>query len=545
MTAGRARWGLVALFAVAAVVATLPAVGALRSEFMADGAPGYGEAASGDHLQTTYRFWLVGHQLERGEQPRGSTRTASSRSWSRRPSSAAGPTGSRSGRSTPSSARSSRGTCFCSRSPSPRASSPTSGCGSSIFLRRPPRSAAWRSSSRRTGCSRAAATCSAGSPCSSRSRSGPTSARAGLRPAARHICGARSRRRPSSRSRSPASSTSPSACSRSSPPTRRSASRGRPRSGPGEERWPPPPRGWSRRRSSSPARRSRRGGASPRSPTTRPSPLDVLSRWRLHGPERFVYLGWLLPVLAVVGLVLLARRRRGLAILLGLAALLPALLALGTNLPLYETLRDVFPPLRYPRVPGRFLPLANLALAALAAVAVGGGSRALPGAAPRGRRRGAPRARRRRPARLPAARERGRPGQRRLRRARRLGPGPRPRAPDLPARHGPVRERVPVLHPAGAEGAADRVRARAGGGLRLHRAVQPARLRRLAPRRPGGAGGARHPLDPLARRALPAVGDAGRVARERGAPARGARDRRRRPGGLPVGARAGRRAARP
>ncbi|MGH3041929.1 MAG: hypothetical protein ACRDNG_09380, partial [Gaiellaceae bacterium] len=58
-----------------------------------------------------------------------------------------------------------------------------------------------------------------------------------------------------------------------------------------------------------------------------------------------------------------------LAILLGLAALVPALLALGTNLPLYETLRDVFPPLRYPRVPGRFLPLANLALAALAAVA--------------------------------------------------------------------------------------------------------------------------------------------------------------------------------
>jgi hypothetical protein len=99
-------------------------------------------------------------------------------------------------------------------------------------------------------------------------------------------------------------------------------------------------------------------------------PLDFVSRWRLHGPERFVYLGWLLPVLAVAGLVLLARRRRGLAILLGLTALVPALLALGTNLPLYETLRDVFPPLRYPRVPGRFLPVANLALAALAAVAV-------------------------------------------------------------------------------------------------------------------------------------------------------------------------------
>ncbi|HXV32686.1 MAG TPA: hypothetical protein VD769_01655, partial [Gaiellaceae bacterium] len=100
------------------------------------------------------------------------------------------------------------------------------------------------------------------------------------------------------------------------------------------------------------------------------SPLDLLSRWQLAGPERFVYLGWLLPALAITGLVLLGRSRRwGLAILLGLAALVPALLALGTNLPLYETLRDVFPPLRYPRVPGRFLPLANLALAALAAVA--------------------------------------------------------------------------------------------------------------------------------------------------------------------------------
>jgi hypothetical protein len=99
-------------------------------------------------------------------------------------------------------------------------------------------------------------------------------------------------------------------------------------------------------------------------------PLDVMSRWRLHGLERFVYVGWLTPVLAVAGLVLLARRRLGLAVLLGLAALLPVLLALGTNLPGYELMRDVFPPLRYPRVPGRFLPIADLALAAGAAVAV-------------------------------------------------------------------------------------------------------------------------------------------------------------------------------
>ena len=99
------------------------------------------------------------------------------------------------------------------------------------------------------------------------------------------------------------------------------------------------------------------------------SGVDFASRWRLHGLERFVYLGWLTPALALAGLVLLARRRPWLAAVLGVAALVPAVLALGTNLPLYETLRDVFPPLRYPRVPGRFLPLANLALAALAAVA--------------------------------------------------------------------------------------------------------------------------------------------------------------------------------
>ena len=100
------------------------------------------------------------------------------------------------------------------------------------------------------------------------------------------------------------------------------------------------------------------------------SPLDVVSRWRLHGLERFVYVGWVTPALALAGLILLARRRLGLAVLLGLAALLPVLLALGTNLPGYEALRDVFPPLRYPRVPGRFLPIADLALAAGAAVTV-------------------------------------------------------------------------------------------------------------------------------------------------------------------------------
>ena len=36
---------------------------------MAEGKPGSGEAAPGDHLQTGYNLWLVGHQLEHGRAP--------------------------------------------------------------------------------------------------------------------------------------------------------------------------------------------------------------------------------------------------------------------------------------------------------------------------------------------------------------------------------------------------------------------------------------------------------------------------------------------
>jgi hypothetical protein len=100
--------------------------------------------------------------------------------------------------------------------------------------------------------------------------------------------------------------------------------------------------------------------------------LDLVSRWARRGLEHFVYLGWLLPALGLAGAAVLARGRKPwLAVVLGLGVLLPVLLALGTNFPLYEPLRDVFPPLRFPRVPGRLLPVAALALAALAAVAVG------------------------------------------------------------------------------------------------------------------------------------------------------------------------------
>jgi hypothetical protein len=99
--------------------------------------------------------------------------------------------------------------------------------------------------------------------------------------------------------------------------------------------------------------------------------LDLVSRWQPEQPERFVYVGWLLPALAASGAVALWQaRRRALTVVLGVAAVVPLLLALGTNLPLYEWLWDAFPPLRFPRVPGRLVPVADLALAALAAAAV-------------------------------------------------------------------------------------------------------------------------------------------------------------------------------
>jgi hypothetical protein len=99
--------------------------------------------------------------------------------------------------------------------------------------------------------------------------------------------------------------------------------------------------------------------------------IDLLDRWHRPASEEFVFLGWVTPVLAVAGLVFLLRRQRALAVLLGAAAAVPILLALGTNLPFYSALWEVLPPFRFPRVPERLLPIAVLALAALAAFAVG------------------------------------------------------------------------------------------------------------------------------------------------------------------------------
>jgi hypothetical protein len=98
--------------------------------------------------------------------------------------------------------------------------------------------------------------------------------------------------------------------------------------------------------------------------------IDLVNRWHRPGSEEFVYIGWLTPVLAVAGFVFLWRGRRWLAVLLGLGAVVPILLSLGTNLPIYSPLWHALPPLRFPRVPERFMPIADLALAALVAFAV-------------------------------------------------------------------------------------------------------------------------------------------------------------------------------
>ena len=98
---------------------------------------------------------------------------------------------------------------------------------------------------------------------------------------------------------------------------------------------------------------------------------DFLSRNLEDDLEEFVFLGWLTPLLALAGLVMLwLGGRRGLAALLGVAALVPIVLALGTNLPTYEALWNALPPFRYPRVPERLMPIACLALAALVAFAL-------------------------------------------------------------------------------------------------------------------------------------------------------------------------------
>ena len=104
---------------------------------------------------------------------------------------------------------------------------------------------------------------------------------------------------------------------------------------------------------------------------------DFVARAPRGGIETFVLLGWLTPLLALAGLALAARATPRLALVLGLGALVPVALALGAHLPGYEALWEALPGLRDTRVPGRFLPLATLCVAGLAALALQRAPRAL------------------------------------------------------------------------------------------------------------------------------------------------------------------------
>ncbi len=96
---------------------------------------------------------------------------------------------------------------------------------------------------------------------------------------------------------------------------------------------------------------------------------DFFTRGVDAGIEELVFLGWLTPALALIGLWAI-RRERGLALFLALATVVPCVLALGANVPLYEPLWRALPPLRFARVPERLMPIACLAIAALAAFAL-------------------------------------------------------------------------------------------------------------------------------------------------------------------------------
>ena len=96
---------------------------------------------------------------------------------------------------------------------------------------------------------------------------------------------------------------------------------------------------------------------------------DFVTRDVGAGIEELVFVGWLTPLVALVGLATI-RRRAGLVAVLATAMLLPCALALGANLPGYETLWRVVPGLDSTRVPERLMPIACLALAALAAFGV-------------------------------------------------------------------------------------------------------------------------------------------------------------------------------
>lgn len=96
---------------------------------------------------------------------------------------------------------------------------------------------------------------------------------------------------------------------------------------------------------------------------------DLVTRAVGDGIEELVFVGWLVPLFALAGLWAL-RPRRGLAALLALGVVVPCAFALGSHLPGYRLLWSVVPGLGTTRVPERLMPIACLALAALAAAGV-------------------------------------------------------------------------------------------------------------------------------------------------------------------------------
>jgi hypothetical protein len=98
--------------------------------------------------------------------------------------------------------------------------------------------------------------------------------------------------------------------------------------------------------------------------------LDFLARDPRHGLESAVLVGWLLPLVAVVGAVaVVLQGRYGLAAALFVGVAAPCVLAFGANLPGYRTLWENVPGLQDTRVPGRLMPIACLCLAALVGIA--------------------------------------------------------------------------------------------------------------------------------------------------------------------------------
>ncbi len=251
---------------------------------------------------------------------------------------------------------------------------------------------------------------------------------------------------------------------------------------------------------------------------------DLLARHVDHArSEQFVFLGWATPLLALVGLgLLIAARRYGLAVALGLGALVPVILALGTQ--------DAALLRALARIPA--VPLPTRARAAAAdRVPLRGRPRrvrrrAVPGgvglrACDRSPVRRPPRARVRevRPGRAPGG-ARGRPGAR----AARLRP------------RDPLRQRLPLVRHGRSAAAAGRVlddRSQGGQGNRA--APRAAQLRRLERRHervspPPRDRDGRAPLGPLPeeqRRSRPGAVRAARPAPPRLGADRGPRARSR------------------